>query len=110
MDVIQKIIYIHLKYRRHGNRIDGVIVSVLTSRAVDRGFGGIIRPWFIRYISYPNLQFLNYVHVIIIKTKVILPRLMSPLFMFFGFLALKDFKIIWGSNILVLSVPEEGYS
>jgi hypothetical protein len=65
MDVIQKIICIHLKYRRHGNRIDGVIVSVLTSRAVDRGFGGIIRPlvsasaltWFIRYISYPNLQF-----------------------------------------------------
>jgi hypothetical protein len=30
--------------------------------------------------------------------------------MSFGFLALKDFKIIWGSNILVLSVPEEGYS
>jgi hypothetical protein len=118
MDVIQKIIYIHLKYRRHGNRIDGVIVSVLTSRAVDRGFGGIIRPlvsasaltWFIRYISYPNLQFLNYVHVIIIKTKVILPSLMSPLFMSFDFLALKHFKIIWGSNILVLSVPEEGYS
>lgn len=44
MDVIQKIIYIHLKYRRHGNHIDGVIVSVLTSRAVDRGFEGIIRP------------------------------------------------------------------
>jgi hypothetical protein len=29
--------------------------------------------------------------------------------MSFGFLALKDFKIIWLSNILGLSVPDEGY-
>jgi len=41
---------------------------------------GIIRPivsasaltWLIRYILYRNLQFLN--HVIIIKTKVLLPE------------------------------------
>jgi hypothetical protein len=29
-------------------------------------------PWFIRYTFYQNLQFLN--HVIIIKTKVLLPQ------------------------------------
>jgi hypothetical protein len=29
--------------------------------------------------------------------------------MSFGFLALKDFKIIWLSYILGLSVPDEGY-
>jgi len=28
----------------------------------------------------------------------------------FGFLAPKDFKIIWLSNILALSVPDEGFS
>jgi len=41
---------------------------------------GIIRPvvsvsalaWFIRYILYRNVQFLN--HVIVIKTKVLLPQ------------------------------------
>ena len=28
----------------------------------------------------------------------------------FGFIALKDFKIIWLSNISILSLPDEGYS
>jgi hypothetical protein len=28
----------------------------------------------------------------------------------FGFLAHKDIKIIWLSNIFTLSVPDEGYS
>jgi hypothetical protein len=32
------------------------------------------------------------------------------LFKPFGFLAPKDFYIIWLSNILTLSVPDEGYS
>jgi hypothetical protein len=32
------------------------------------------------------------------------------LFGSFGFPATKDFKIIWLSNILTLSVPDEGYS
>jgi len=32
------------------------------------------------------------------------------LFRSFGFLAPKDLKIIWFSNILALSVPDEGYS
>jgi hypothetical protein len=31
------------------------------------------------------------------------------MFMPFGFLAAKDFKIICRSNILVLGVPDEGY-
>jgi hypothetical protein len=32
--------------------------------------------------------------------------------MHFGFLALKEFNFVWGglSNILALSVPDEGYS
>jgi hypothetical protein len=35
---------------------------------------------------------------------------MGDLFKRWGFLALRDFKIIWLSNILALSVPDEGYS
>jgi hypothetical protein len=35
---------------------------------------------------------------------------LAILFRVFGFLAHKDFKIIWLSNILALIVPDEGYS
>ena len=51
------------------------------------------------------LQFLN--HEIMIKTKVL--PILAILFRPFGFLAPKGFKIIWLSNILDLSVPDEGY-
>ena len=36
--------------------------------------------------------------------------ILAILFMPFGFLTPNDFKIIWLSNILTLSVPHEGYS
>jgi hypothetical protein len=62
---------------------------------------GIIRPvvsasaltWFIRYIYYWNLQFLNNVNVN--KTKVLLPQvkqILAILFRFFGFIAPKIFN------------------
>ena len=36
--------------------------------------------------------------------------MLTILFKIFGFLALKDFTIIWLSNILILSVPDESFS
>jgi hypothetical protein len=36
------------------------------------------------------------------------PDLLAIVFRLLGFLAPKDFNIIWLSNILVLSVPDEG--
>ena len=50
------------------------------------------------------------------KTKVLLLQALATFpivtifFMFFGLLAPKTFKIIWLSNFLTLSVPEESYS
>jgi hypothetical protein len=79
---------------------------------------GIIRPvvsasaltWYIKYICYWNLDFLN--NVIIIKTKVLLPHAyvhltdfgyrLGPLVLLFTKL-----KIIWLSNISILSVIPE---
>ena len=53
--------------------------------------------------------------MIINKTKVLLPQTrvtFALLFLFrlFDLLAPKDFKIIWLSNLLIMSVPDKGYS
>ena len=68
--------------------------------------------WFIRYIHYTNLQLLN--NIIIIKIKVILPHARVTLADFepimFNLLALNAFFIIWFTNLLILRVPDEGYS
>jgi len=70
--------------------------------------------WFIRYIYVSNVQLLN--NVIITKTKVLPPsgrhtkHLPTLAIVPFGLRALKDFLIIWLSNLLIMSLPDEGYS
>jgi len=61
--------------------------------------------WFIRYIYYWNLQFLN--NVIINKTRVLL---LAILFRPFGFYSSQKFKLFGFPIFQMLSVPDEGYS
>ena len=67
--------------------------------------------WFIRYIYYWNLQFLN--HIITNETKVLRPQAYVPL-ADFGYtvyaLWIYCSQNLFGSQISILSVPDECYS
>ena len=92
-----KVWYLRFYYYHSVDATSGNISSVVSVSA-----------WFVRYIYHWNLQFLNY--VIIIKTKVDHNRFWLSCFGSLVLLPPKDFKIIWPSNLLILIVPDEGYS